>query len=564
MVEKMYKIVGKIFIGIVSLAITFLDARVSMEIRTECGSKNHVVVGQPFTLDVVVDDVYGSIQTPTIQGLNGFVARQSGSYMSSINGKSTARYSYQVRIDTMGSYVLGPAVVTHQQQEFISNEVRVEVVKDVGVVTQNKKNNQVAESKAFLRLMVDSESVVVGQKIGCMLRFYYQDPSLVLHNISMPEIPGFDIKEIGKLEQGTAEIDGSEHRYAQWQWDMYPTQSGELLIPAHNADYEIPSKDNHMFGGFFMFVNSRADRKRVYSNAITIKVSPLPHCDHPVHAVGVFERFSAEIKPGMAKEGEGMVLVVEVEGVGNLQAIAVPLLNLPKALKHYDSNSGIIAPRHSDELPKKRFEFIVQGMECGDCEIPEQLFIYFDIERNVYTTLRTSPLAVSIMPGVNSGKKDAAMPTTPIEQTAVDFAVEEEKIADINAVGQWYPVTEREPLPWWLFQLLFLMPCIYIGYPRITEKFIMLSGNSTRLARRRAFRQARKQIGQAITLADDKNLYAIFMQLFQHLDKLPQGQEWNEFFERITHAAYAQSDNKNTNELCRMAKQWLERLEKNI
>jgi len=257
-------------------------------------------------------------------------------------------------------------------------------------------------------------------------------------------------------------------------------------------------------------------------------------------------------------------LVVEVEGVGNLQAIAVPLLNLPKALKHYDSNSGIIAPRHSDELPKKRFEFIVQGMECGDCEIPEQLFIYFDIERNAYTTLRTSPLAVSIMPGVNSGKKDAAMPTTAIEQTAVDFGVEEEKIADINAVGQWYPVTEREPLPWWLFQLLFLMPCIYIGYPRITEKFIMLSGNSTRLARRRAFRQARKQIGQAITLADDKNLYAIFMQLFQHLDKLPQGQEWNEFFERITHAAYAQSDNKNTNELCRMAKQWLERLEKNI
>ena len=579
MVEKMFKIVGKIFISFIALAALFLNAGVSMEIRTEGGAKNQVVVGQPFTLDVVIEDVYGSIQTPIIKGLDGFVARQSGSYMSSINGKSTARYSYQVRIDKIGSYLLGPAVVTHKQQELVSNQVRVEVVKDVGIVTQNNKNNQTGESKAFLRLMVDCESVFVGQKIGCMLRFYYQDPSLSLHNISMSAIPGFDIKEIGALEQGTAEIDGVEYNYAQWKWDMFPTKPGEFLIPAYNADYEIPLKDNHMFGGFFVFVNSRADRKRVYSNAVTIKVSPLPHCDHPVHAVGVFESFSAEIKPGMAKEGEGMVLVVQVEGVGNLQAIAVPVLHLPKALKHYDSNNAIIAPKHSDELPKKRFEFIVQGMECGDCEIPEQLFIYFDIERNAYVTLRTSPLAVSIMPGINSVKKDVVVPVARVEQAAI--APVQETIADINAVGQWYPIAERRQLPWWLFELLFLMPCIYVGYPRIADKLMLMSGKSIRWVRRRAFKQARKQIEQAIKVSDDKNLYAIFMHLFKELNEIMGGNSienmlsqrglsvqeinnWNDFFERITHAAYAKSDNKSTNELCRMAKQWIERLEKII
>ena len=433
MVEKMRKIVGKICILFFSLAVICLDARVSMEIRTESGVKNQVVVGQPFILDVIIDDVYGSIQAPAIKGLNRFVARQSGSYMSSINGKSTARYSYEVRIDAIGSYLIGPAVVTHQQQEFISNEVRVDVVKDVSVASQKNKSNQATELKAFLRLMVDTESVVVGQKIGCTLRFYYQDPSLSLYNMSIPGLPGFDIKEVSKLEQGSAEIDGIEYRYAQLRWDMYPTKPGEFIIPAHNADYEIPTKDNHLFAGFFVFVNSRADRKRVYSNALTIKVSSLPYCGHSVQAVGVFERFSAEIKPGMAKEGEGMVLVMEIEGLGNLQAIAVPALKLPKSLKYYDSNSAIILPKHSDEFPKKRFEFIVQGMESGDCEIPEQLFTYFDIERNTYTTLRTSPLAVSIMPGATSVKKDIVMPVESVEQDTVIVAQEE--IADINTVG---------------------------------------------------------------------------------------------------------------------------------
>lgn len=570
MVEKMGKIVGKIFISFISLAVVFLDARVSMEIRTENGAQNRVVVGQPFTLEVSIDDVYGSIQAPKIKGLDKFVVRQSGSYMSSINGKSTARYSYQVRIDTIGSYILGPAVITHQQQEFISNDVRIDVVKDVGVTTSNNKNNQSVDSKAFLRLMVDSESVVVGQKIGCMLRFYYQDPSLSLHNISMPELPGFNIKEIGKLESGTAEIDGVSYRYAQWRWDMYPTKPGEFIIPAYNADYDIPLKDNnHLLGGLFMFINNRVDRKRVYSNAVTIKVSPLPHCDREVHAVGVFERISAEIKPGMAKAGEGMVLAVEIEGVGNLDAIAVPVLKIPEALKYYDSNSTIIAPKHSDELPKKRFEFIVQGMQCGPCEIPEQLFTYFDIERNTYITLRTSPLAVTIMPGINNVKKDVATPAQLAQGSSVAVAAEE-KITHINVVGQWYPVPERPSLPWWLFEVLFLVPCMYIGCPFIVEKFIMLTGNGRRLGRRRAFKQARKKIEMALKVGEDKNLYGIFMELFQELERVSGSSldiffdGWNDFFERITHAAYAQSDNNNADELCRMAKQWIERLEKTI
>ena len=578
MVEKMGKIVGKFFICFVSCVVIFLDARVAMEIRTEGGAQNQVIVGQPFTIDVIVDDVYGSIQAPTIKGLQGFVTRLAGSYVSSINGKSTARYSYQVRIDTLGSYLLGPAVVTHQQQELVSNQLQIAVVKDLGIAAQKNKSNAETQTKAFLRLMVDTETVVVGQKMSCMLRFYYQDSSISLTNIGVLELSGFAIKETSKLETGVAEIDGSQYRYAQWRWDVYPTKPGEFIIPAYNADYEIPSKDNnHLLGGFLFFMNNRVDRKRVYSNAATVKVLPLPHFDGEVHAVGSFEYISAAIKPGMAKEGEGMVLTLEIEGVGNLQAIATPKLKMPKALKYYDSNSAIILSTHADELPKKRFEFIVQGMQCGECEVPEQLFTYFDVERNAYVTLRTSPLAVSIMPGVTSAKKD----TTPVVHVAKTPVAIEDDIADINIVGQWYPVAQRQPLPWWLFELLFLIPCFYIGYPIVLEKFIVLSGSSARLVRRRAFKQARKKIMYCIENNDTRMLHSTFMQLLQQCSQTSEIcsiatmlrvrnmsdehiNQWNGFFERITHAAYAQSDNKNADELCRMAKQWLERLEKII
>lgn len=567
MVEKMVKIVGKVLIFFLSFFAICLNARITMEIRTENGVQNQVVIGQPFTLEVVIDDVYGSVQAPIIKGLDGSVCRLAGTYMSSINGKSTARYSYNVRIDKPGVHTIGPAIIHHQQQELVSNQLQVAVVKDLGIVAQKNKGNASTPAKAFLRLMVDTEIPFVGQKMGCTLRFYYQDPSISLQTVSIPELSGFDIKEAGKLETGIAEIDGMQYRYAQWRWDMYPTQPGEFIIPAYNADYDIPIKGNNngMLSGFFILMGNRVDRKRVYSNAVTVKVSPLPYFAGHVSAVGSFERISADIQPGIAKEGEGMVLTIEIEGTGNLPAITMPKLQMPDSLKYYDSNNTIIAPRHADELPKKRFEFIVQALKSGNYEIPEQLFTYFDVERNSYVTLATSPLTISIMPGAATTiKKDTAMHTPSVAPKTH----EDNELKDINKNGPWYPVAERSPLPWWLFELLLLLPCLYVLYPFVWERVVVFMSNSARLSRRRAFKQARKQIKQCIKNNDDKKLYSIFMELLQHSNHTKNNNaelinEWNIFYEHITHAAYAQSDSKDTNQLSGMAKRWLEFLEKN-
>lgn len=560
-----------------------MDARVSMEIRPENGVHGQVVIGQPFIIDVIIDDVQGSVQVPTIKGLERFNAHRTGMYMSTINGRSSTRYSYQVRIDTVGSYTIGPAVVHYQQQELISNVVNVTVAKDIATSTSLGKNQQ--EAKAFLRLMVDTESVVVGQKIGCTLRFYYQDSSLSLQNLGMPELPGFDVKNMSNVEGGIADNNGVPYRYAQWHWDMYPTKPGEFIIPAYNIDYEVPSHDNNrLLGGLFMFMSARVDRKRVYSNAITIKVLPLPHYDGEVHAIGVFERIAGEIKPGMAREGEGMVLVIEIEGVGNVEAIAVPKITMPDALKYYDSNSAVIMPKNSDELPKKRFEFIVQGMRSGDWEIPEQSFTYFDIEKNMYVTLRTSPLAVSIVPGASSNKKDTPKHSKDAQEST-PVVIMEEGIGHINSVGVWYPVTDHQPLPWWVFHFLLLIPCAYVFYPAVSEKCFMLTNKFLLSRKRRAFKEARKKIDQAVLSANEATLYAIFIQLFSSYNQQSSEmysikdidiilrtcgvsdlviKEWNSFFETITHAAYAHADTKSgsAGTLCRVAKQWLDRLEK--
>jgi oxygen tolerance protein BatD len=571
---------GNIFLLLVSMHVFFVDARVSMEARTADGLRcESAVMGQPFLLEVTIDNVYGSVQTPTIEGIDTFFAKRTGTYMSSVNGKSTTKYTYQIRIDEPGTYTLGPAYLTHQQQNFVSNTVKMIISKDVPVVTKQKNTKQ-SELKVFLRLMVDADHVVVGQKITGTLRFYYQDAQLNLAHIGQPELTNFDVKKMGNPVGGTVEVDGASYRYAEWKWDMYPTKAGEFLIPAYNADYELPVQNNRMLGGFFMFVNARADRKRVYSNAVKMTVDPLPPYDGRVDAIGTFENITASIKPAVAKQGEGMVLQLTIEGKGNMEALAAPVLIMPEGLKYYDSNSSVSEPADQDQCVKKQFEFIVQGMKVGDWEIPAQQFTYFDIEKKSYITVRTAPLGVSIMPSAY-GNTPPIVPN--IKNDTQKVVVIQEDIMSLNTAGPWYPTVPRRSLPWWLFHFFVIAPLLYIGYPFVLKRFMVFAGNSPRAKKRRAVRQARKDIQRCLSSGENKNLCAIFNQLLvtlygqrvdgvsyngiqTYIDMVPftdeELRQWNDFLHQITQAAYAASDNMIRHDLGRMAEQWIQRLEK--
>ncbi len=581
----MGKIVGKIFLFFISFYAVGMSAGVRMVVKNADGiATDFVIVGQPFIIEAIIDGVQGSVQAPTIAGLDQWTSKRTGMYMSTINGVSTTKYSYQVTINKPGTYTIGPAHLVHQQQELVSDAVTLTAGYDESshVHTKSHKKSQ-TDLKAFLRLSIDVDRVVVGQKIKAALRFYYQDPALSLTHLGQPDIVGFDIKP-AKQRGGTADVNGGHYRYAEWEWDMFPTQSGEFVIPAYSADYEMPVQDSRPFGGLFMFVSTRAERKRVYSNAVKITVNSLPHAAVPVNAIGSFESITASITPPVAKEGEGMVLALEITGDGNMDAIQSPVLRLPSELKYYDSNTTVIEASSADELSKKRFEFIVQGVKGGDWEIPEQSFVYFDIAKNTYVTLRTSPLSVSIQSSAHKDLTNHIVTYSDSEQKNSDVQMTIE-LAPLNTKGPWYPVSERSSLPWIIFHLLLVAPLMYRGYPVMRNHTQRLVYYALGGLKKRAYRAARKKIKGCAIEGTSGPLYAIFVELFALLTHQPspaisraaieeyvvlvgfseqERKEWNVFFDQIAHAAYTQQNNKNVYELCRMATQWINRLEKGV
>jgi hypothetical protein len=357
---------------------------------------------------------------------------------------------------------------------------------------------------------------------------------------------------------------------------MYATQAGQLVIPAYFVDYNKQLPMHNGLGHFAIFFGPRYERKRVYSNALTLQVRALPDEQRTVDAVGNFLAYRAEIQPAVAKKYEGMVLRLSIEGDGNMISLKEPVLqNLPDTFKYYFSKSMI---ENSAFGQKKIFEYIVQGMQEGDWEIPEQTFAFFDVEGRTYKTLHTTPLFISILPG----KVSAPLPdASGHEPTSVQDGI----ASLIEYRPSSYSMDSSLSL-WWFVFLLVMPLLVSLCYVLLYRSGWLVQKVAPHYIKQRAFKLAQKQLARAYRYHDTRLLYGIFMQLIAHRLSIAVMQlssadvndivaksswsdekkhEWYAFFSKISQAAYAGAAGpKEVLRLFHEAAQWLAELERII
>ncbi len=328
----MDKRIGKIYlIFLFFICVTGqLHAGITMRMVDGQGYElEQVAAGQPFTVEVIITNMGSNFSSPSIQGDSRITLQSRGQQISTINGNTTAKYFYQGRIDEPGVYAFGPATVTQAGQSSSSNAMHITVgttQKTIG------KQRQKDGEEILFTLSLDKKRVFVGELVIATLTFYYADDTVSLKNIMPPALDGFTVRgDVNKYTQGQEKIKGSVYQYVRWEWQLYPTKSGALTIPAYGAEYEkLASHTNHF--GFELFFAGRNERIRAYSNALSVQVDPLPPHNGPVTAIGSFKQVTATIQPSVAQEGEALVLAIEFEGDGDLDAIKTPTLrNMPEA-----------------------------------------------------------------------------------------------------------------------------------------------------------------------------------------------------------------------------------------
>lgn len=529
-------------------------------------------VGVPLTLEVALNDIPQVKERPTIQGLGGTYSRDTSMMTTIINGKVTVKFLYKVRFDSAGTYQVGPAMIEKEGKAYHSNDLSIKVIDQPPQGVQPQEHGQSAP--LFVRMSVDKNTVMVGEKFKCVLRFYHTDlvtqvvPSNTMH------IPGFVFEDGVRQPDGAETIKGVQYNYFEIQWNAYATQAGKKIIPAYAVDYVVtaPMYGNHISAIAMMFGQSFGERKRAYSNSVAITVDELPHHDGPVNAIGRFNSFKATIEPLIAKQGEGMVLALAVEGKGTFKnEYPIQLHNMSSSFKFYDSKQYDDASH-----TKKIFEFIVQGVEPGEQEIPRQIFTFYDTQTKSYKTLYTEPILVKIIPGASVQQATQALgpgeEASTIQDTIKPFFANNEK------------ENNRWALPLWLFILCIVGSAGFVGYELMKNNVHVLSFFHKRSTTKNAFVQARKEIKNAVEHRAISRLLGVFVKLFSIRCSIDQAlvdqyymhtvlkkhglqeqelEQWDQFCEQLNEFVFFNKDMKPKQEkaLEQYAYRWIDRLE---
>lgn len=568
----MITIVGKKFFVILLTFTSFtFPLTIQLKLATLDGAPlQQAAVGQPFLLNVVVTNANDMAQYPVLKGIDNFHVRQSGFQMNMINGNTAITYHYRVRIDTAGTYTLGPAQLTHENTTVESEPITVTVgqeQKSSGTTARNSKN---AAATPILKLTCEPTSAFVGEKIVAQLSFYTSDPTTTLQTIGEPELTnnsGFTVKN--KQTQpttGIEKINGTEYRFAKWNFEIYPTKPGSVTVPAYSADY-VSSSGQPMLSFFF-----RNEVKRIFSNTVTLDLKPLPHSYKTPAFIGSIDALTARINPAHARVGEGMVLALSISGTGDFDRLGMLPLTMPDQLKWYESKKYANADGYT-------MEYIVQAVQPGTITIPQQDLYYFDTRVKQYKTISTTPLSIEI-----TGTAAPEVSAVPLPND--DVINSKDPLAPLNQNG---PIqnSPTKMIPWPIFwSVLAIILFLWMAYILLNTGKNALRKIFTHIVQKRysIYYIADKRIRKAYLYKKYTDYYFYINELFARRLHITQAQltpeiienslrqdglsekavqDWRNFYAEITQMSFYKQDldEQYYLEITKKAHYWIDVLE---
>ncbi|GMU19743.1 MAG: hypothetical protein AMXMBFR12_09350 [Candidatus Babeliales bacterium] len=511
----MITIAGKFFLSFILFTSFFaFPATINLKLTTlEGAALEQAGVGQPFLLNVVVTNTTNSAQYPTLKGIDNLHVRQSGFQMNMVNGDTSITYHYRVRIDTPGTYTLGPATIVEGSNTLESNSISV-TVSDQQKSTGSRTQKAAAQAPT-LKLICDKTNVYVGQKINCELSFYTSDPTTVLQSIIEPEqtaASGLVFKnKQNQPTTGTQKINGVEYRFARWNFQIVPTKAGTLVLPAYAAQY-TSNAHQPMLSFFF-----HHDAKKVYSNTVPLEVQSLPPCVRAPSFIGTINQFYAQINPNHARVGEGMVLAIHITGQGDFESVGMLPIALPEQLKWYESKHYYTPA--SAEFGTYTMEYIVQALQPGTITIPTQDFFYFDTDTKRYKTISTAPIIITIT------GTPISEPASTSFQSSIDTSATIDPLAPLNLND---PIQAKQShiVPWPVFwALIALSSIIWLLCVAFSIKKDLFARTFNLFRKKTSpYIRARARIKAAYTQKQYSAYYAVINQVFSERLGIPSAQ----------------------------------------
>ena len=325
--------------------------------------------------------------------IQDYAVRQGTTQQRDVNGNLIVQnyYVFSGIIKKPGNYTFGPVSVSSGNKTYVSNTAMIHISPKVKMKSGAISSKQFRDP-AFGVIEVNKTTLYEGEPLLVRSKVYSRYKPTHVQNYVEYDINGTIVKyPIGNSSsfKTTIERFRGEDFYAidHDKNIVFPTGVGKVAIE--------PFKLN-LHQGYQSFP--------LESSSLTVTVLPLP-ANPPndfIGAVGDFD-VSRRIPEKKFDQGDVIKIIVTVSGVGNLQNITVPQLNLPKGYTIYGDpvidEDYTIGVRGAEG--KITYEFNVEVTIAGQHELPPMTITYFDPQREEYVQVSTRADSLNVKPSKN-------------------------------------------------------------------------------------------------------------------------------------------------------------------
>ncbi|MEH6551089.1 MAG: BatD family protein [Pseudomonadales bacterium] len=402
-----------IFVLLIGLMPTMAWAKLAAKV-----DRNDIGLGETITLLLVNDDsqLFTSPELDVLEKDFSILNNSKSSQYSLVNGKSSSLTRWEI--------ILSPKRTGNLQIPAIEVGSETTAPINIRVNEARKSSNHDPEDVVFMEADVDRDSAYTGSQILYKLRIFHRGNLASGSSLSEPAPDNASIHKVFETEY-MRKINGLSYRVVEYTYAIFPSQPGQLEIPAALLNAQVVVDSNRS-----MFGRTRRVVRR--SDSILIDVKPLPQQAVAADAVAT-EKLSLSdkwSKPGRTLEvGESLTRTIIITAEGSTVAQLPPLFMAEtKGVKLYRDQPQLEEHDSSYGLSAERIESIaLVATAPGEIEIPEVTVNWFDTTNGQLrqeilppVTLRVVAAASTSNTSAVGSAKDGSVDTTAVSSQAAD------------------------------------------------------------------------------------------------------------------------------------------------
>ena len=398
------------------IGLSFLKAYANDVPMEAAVDSDRVSLGQSIRLDLIFNGIK-TISAPDVRNIEGFDVQYIGpsSRVLSINGRTSISITHMYNLYAIkaGKYTLGPFSLSYDSDNYVSNQVNVEVTAGT---TSKAPSSQPSRppvtyddsgrltDRVFLVMMPEKATAYINEIVPIHIKLYVNRVSI--RDIQYPEFNQKDFSVTGfntKPTQRRELLNDVGYEVVDFTTYVYANRAGNFTLEPAKArcNVMVQKKNRISFKGFRgllddddfagFFGGYEIYPLEVESEKVPISILPLPAAGKPSSFNGSVGNFNFEVSasPTKVNIGDPITVSMKITGEGNFDTVMPPDIDVKDKFKVYEP-----------ELFKKEnfrgFDEIVIPLEQSITEVPPIEFSFFDPRVNKYTTITSKAIPVTV------------------------------------------------------------------------------------------------------------------------------------------------------------------------